>query len=284
MERAREVISVGKISGAVGTYAHIPPEIEAYVCTRLGLRAAPVSNQILQRDRHAEFFATLAIVASSIEKFATEIRHLQRTEVGEAEEFFAEGQKGSSAMPHKRNPINSENLCGLARLVRANALAAMENVALWHERDISHSSVERVIGPDSTILVDFMIHRMASILESLVVHAQRMEENVRLTKGLIFSQDVMLRLIGKGLSREEAYRIVQKITTVAWDKDEHLREILAKDPVIRQYLGHSEIEQILTFDSHTRYLEKIFERVFKKKRSSTKKNVRGYPTRTQRAL
>ena len=281
MQRAKEVISVGKISGAVGTFAHLSPDIEAYVCKRLGLEPAPASTQILQRDRHAEFFTTLAIIASSIEKFATEIRHLQRTEVREAEEFFSEGQKGSSAMPHKRNPIGSENLCGLARLVRANACAAMENVALWHERDISHSSVERVIGPDSTIIVDFMVDRMAGIIDNLVVHTHRMNENLNLTKGMIFSQEVMLLLIEKGLSREEAYKIVQRISKGSRDRDEDFREMLLQDPEIRSYIDSSEIQRIIRFDSHTRYLDHVYRRVFgdleiraKGRRHSTRKGPR----------
>ncbi len=204
LQRARENIRYGKISGAVGTYAHVDPRVEEYVCRKLGLIPAPVSNQIIQRDRYAEYFTTLAVVASSLEKFALEIRHLQRTEVQEAEEGFASGQKGSSAMPHKRNPITAENLCGLARLVRANAQAALENVALWHERDISHSSVERVIGPDSTILVDTMVYRMTRMLEGLRVNPQRMKENLERTKGLVYSEGVLLLLVSKGLSREKA--------------------------------------------------------------------------------
>jgi adenylosuccinate lyase len=264
MERAKEAISVGKISGAVGTYAHTPPEVEEYVCSRLGLRPASVSTQILQRDRHAEFFTTLAVIASSIEKYATEIRHLQRTEVAEAEEFFSEGQKGSSAMPHKRNPIGSENLCGLARLVRANALAALENVALWHERDISHSSVERVIGPDSTILVDYMLHRIADLLENLVVYPDRMLENLRLTGGAIYSQDLMLRLVDKGLSREEAYRVIQRIAHQSRGPEggKAFEAALRNDPVVGRHLSAEEIEEILSFESHLKFIDTIYERVY----------------------
>src|SRR5512146_345411 len=204
MEAARETVSYGKISGAVGTFANIDPQVEEYVCKKAGLKPAPVSTQIIQRDRHAEFFATLAIIASSIDKFAVEIRHLQRTEVLEAEEFFSKGQKGSSAMPHKRNPVLSENLSGLARLIRGYAVSALENVPLWHERDISHSSVERVIGPDATILMDFMLYRLKGLLEGLHIYPENMEKNLWLTRGLIFSEKVLLKLVEKGLSREEA--------------------------------------------------------------------------------
>ncbi len=197
--QARKTIAVGKISGAVGTFAHLPPEVEAGVCQRLGLNPAPISTQIIQRDRHAEFFLTLALIGASVEKVALEIRHLQRTEVREAEEMFAAGQKGSSAMPHKRNPILSENLCGLARVLRGNALAALENVALWHERDISHSSVERVIAPDSTVLLDFMLARLTRLLKNLQVYPENMAANLNLTRGLVFSQSLLLALINKGL-------------------------------------------------------------------------------------
>ena len=208
--RAKERVGFGKISGAVGTFAHLSPAVEAYVCRKCGLQPAPISNQVIQRDRHAEFFTTLALIATSVEKIAVEIRHLQRTEVSEAEEPFTEGQKGSSAMPHKRNPIGSENLCGLARVIRGNALASLEDVALWHERDISHSSVERVIAPDSTILLDYMLDRITRLIDQLVVYPQNMKTNLENTRGMIFSEGVLLKLIQKGLSREEAYALVQK--------------------------------------------------------------------------
>ncbi len=218
IQQAMEAISVGKISGAVGTYANISPRIEPYVCKKLSLRPAAISSQIVQRDRYAEYFTTLAIVASTIDKIAVEVRHLQRTEVSEAEEYFSKGQKGSSAMPHKRNPIGSENLSGLARLVRSNAAAAMNNVALWHERDISHSSVERVIAPDSTILVDYMLGRTAEIIRKLVVYPKKMQQNLELNRGLIFSQQILLALAMKGVSREAAYNMVQKQAMQAWEK------------------------------------------------------------------
>ena len=211
VKRARQSISYGQVSGAVGTFACIHPEVEGYVCSKLGLKAAPVSTQIIQRDRHAEFFTTLAIVAGTIDKIATEIRHLQRTEVLEVEEFFSSGQKGSSAMPHKRNPVVSEQMCGLARMVRSNAFAALENMPLWHERDISHSSVERVIAPDSTILIHYMLRKMTKMMEHLIVYPKNMMRNLEKTEGLIFSQSVLLALVEKGVSREEAYSLVQKM-------------------------------------------------------------------------
>lgn len=260
--RAREGISVGKISGAVGTFSTIPPQVEAYVCERLGLRPAPASTQIVQRDRHGEYFVSMAILAASLEKFALEIRHLQRTEVREAEEPFAEGQKGSSAMPHKRNPIGSENLCGLARVVRGHAMAALENVALWHERDISHSSVERVIGPDSTILVDYMLHRMRHLVDNLVVYPERMLANLHLTRGLIFSQGLLLLLVDKGLSREEAYRIVQRNAMECWKGEEDFLSLIQRDPDIRGRVSESEIAEVFRLDKTLRYVDAIFDRVF----------------------
>lgn len=260
--RAREVVAVGKLSGAVGTYATLPPEIESYVCEKLGLQAARVSTQILQRDRHAEFFGALAVLASSLEKFALEIRHLQRTEVREAMEYFAKGQKGSSAMPHKRNPIGSENVCGLARLVRSHALAALENIPLWHERDISHSSVERVIAPDSTILVDFMLHRMTGLLRNLVVDPDRMRENLDMTGGLFFSQELLLRLAKKGMSREEAYALVQRHAMEVWSGRGDLRTHVGQDPRVRDFLEEEEIEDVFRIDRYTGHVDLIFERVF----------------------
>jgi len=228
MERAREIISYGKLSGAVGTFANIPPSIEEYVCKKLGLKPAPVSTQVVQRDRHAEYFTTLAIIATSIEKIAVEIRHLQRTEVLEAEEPFTEGQKGSSAMPHKRNPVLSENLTGLARLVRGYANAAMENIPLWHERDISHSSVERVIAPDATILIDFMLARLTGLIRDLVVYPGNMKANLNKLKGLIFSQGVLLALTEKGVIRENAYQIVQRNAMKGMEGKQGLQRIAFK--------------------------------------------------------
>jgi adenylosuccinate lyase len=262
MERARAIISVGKLSGAVGTFANAPPSVEQYVCERLGLKPAPVSSQIIQRDRHAEFFTTLALLASSIEKFAVEIRHLQRTEVLEAEEPFAGGQKGSSAMPHKRNPIGTENLSGLARLVRSNAWAAMENIPLWHERDISHSSVERVIAPDSTILVDYMLARLTHIVRGLVVYPERMKKNLEVTKGLISSQQLMLALIRKGVARGDAYHWVQRNAMQAWEKEEDFRRLVQEDEDIAHILNEKEIRSIFDLNIHFKYVKDILKRVF----------------------
>ncbi|MEA1923705.1 MAG: adenylosuccinate lyase [Pseudomonadota bacterium] len=264
LEAAIQDISVGQISGAVGTFANIEPEIEEAVCQRLGLQPAPASSQIVQRDRHAFFFTTLALVAASIEKFATEIRHLQRTEVGEAEEFFHAGQKGSSAMPHKRNPILSENLCGLARLVRSYSLAAMENVALWHERDISHSSVERVMSPDATILLDFMLHRFAGMMEKLVVYPERMLKNIELTGGTIYSQGVLLALARAGVSREDAYRWVQRNAMQSFNDGGSFKEYLLKDEDVAKYLSAQEIEEKFSLEHHMRQVPVIFNRVFGK--------------------
>jgi len=261
LQRARENIRYGKISGAVGTYAHVDPRVEEYVCRKLGLIPAPVSNQIIQRDRYAEYFTTLAVVASSLEKFALEIRHLQRTEVQEAEEGFASGQKGSSAMPHKRNPITAENLCGLARLVRANAQAALENVALWHERDISHSSVERVIGPDSTILLDTMVHRMTRMLEGLRVNPQRMRENLDRTKGLVYSEGVLLMLVSKGLSREKAYELVQRNAMKVWNQGLGFLEALEADGEVMAHARKEELQACFDLGKTLQHVDRIFERV-----------------------
>jgi len=230
LQHARAAIAVGKISGAVGTYAHTPPSIEAYVCERLGLDVEPASSQITHRDRHAEFLSTLALVGASLERFATEIRHLQRSEVGEAFEAFGKGQKGSSAMPHKRNPIASENTTGLARLLRAYAAAGLENVALWHERDISHSSVERVALPDACLALDFALERMTKLIATLEVSSARMQENLEATRGLVFSQAVLLALVESGLDRDEAYRIVQRNAMMAWESGRQLRDLLEQDP------------------------------------------------------
>ncbi len=262
INQARDNISTGKISGAVGTFATVPPEVEAYVCDKLGLCPAPVSTQIIQRDRHAQFFSALAILASSLEKFAVEIRHLQRTEVREVEEYFAEGQKGSSAMPHKRNPIGSENISGLARLLRAHSLTALENIALWHERDISHSSVERIIGPDSTILIDFMLHRMTNLVKKLVVYPERMQQNLALTGGLYFSQELLLCLVKKGMSRDEAYRIVQGHAMDTWKSGGDLFSRISKDSRVLELLDISEIKDVFQLDRYTKHVALIFDRVF----------------------
>ena len=262
LEQALDVIGYGKISGAVGTFANIPPQIEKYVCDHLGLKPAAISTQIIQRDRYAQYFTALAILAGSIEKIAVEIRHLQRTEVGEVEEAFAAGQKGSSAMPHKKNPIGSENISGLARLVRSYALAAMENMPLWHERDISHSSVERVIAPDSTILIDYMLNRLTRMLKNLVVYSKTMAENLETLKGLIFSQQVLLALIAEGCARQHAYSLVQRVSLQAWHGEESFKELLGGDPDIQKYLDKKEIEEIFSLNYHLRHVEEIFARVF----------------------
>ena len=263
LKRARQSISYGQVSGAVGTFACIHPEVEEYVCSKLGLKAAPVSTQIIQRDRHAEFFTTLAIVAGTIDKIATEIRHLQRTEVLEAEEFFSSGQKGSSAMPHKRNPVVSEQMCGLARMVRSNAFAALENMPLWHERDISHSSVERVIGPDSTILIHYMLRKMTKMMEHLIVYPKNMMRNLEKTEGLIFSQSVLLALVEKGISREEAYSLVQKNAMQSWTKGKDFLTLLKKDKKVSSLLTKKEIEKIFNLKAQFKNVDIIFKRIFK---------------------
>jgi adenylosuccinate lyase len=261
MKRATENIAYGKIAGAVGTYDNVNPFVEEYVCEKLGLKVEPISTQIIQRDKHAEYLNTLAIIASSLEKFATEIRHLQRTEVLEAEEYFSEGQKGSSAMPHKRNPVRCERIAGLARIVRANAIAGMENIPLWHERDISHSSVERVIIPDSTILVDFMLSEMTDIIDKLIVYPERMLRNLNLTKGLIFSQKVLLALVEKGLTRETAYKIVQRNAMRCWKTGENFIDVLKEDEDIIKYLGDGELEKIFDYKSILEKIDFIFEKI-----------------------
>jgi len=265
MVRARETIGTGKLSGAVGTFSFIDPAIEAYVCGKLGLKPAPVSSQIVQRDRHAEYFTTLAIIASSIDKFAQEIRLLQRTEVREAEEFFSPGQKGSSSMPHKRNPVLSENLSGLSRLMRSYALAALEDVALWHERDISHSSVERVIGPDATILLDFILGRFTGLIGRLVVYPERMLANLQMTKGAIFSQMVLLKLIEKGISREEAYAIVQRNAMRSWQEGIEFRELLMKDAEVISRLNPDDLTAAFQIQNFLKHVDFIFNRVFGEK-------------------
>jgi adenylosuccinate lyase len=255
LERAIAAVSAGTISGAVGTFEHLSPFVEQYVCGRLGLTAEPVATQVVQRDRHAEFLSTLAIIGSSLEKIAVEIRHLQRSEVLEAEEFFSKGQKGSSAMPHKRNPIVSERLCGLARLLRANAAAAMENNALWHERDISHSSVERVICPDSTITLDYMLHLAANLIDNLLVYPQTMADNIGRTYGLVYSGTVLLELVGCGITREEAYALVQRAAMKSWAEKRPLRETLREEPEITTLLNAEKIDDI--FSSATRLFERV---------------------------
>lgn len=263
LAEAMDGIAIGKLSGAVGTFAHIEPEMEKEVCEKFGLKPAPVSTQIIQRDHHAHFFSVLAGIAASIEKVAVEIRHLQRTEVGEAAEPFGRGQKGSSAMPHKRNPILCENLTGLARIVRTNAMAALENVALWHERDISHSSVERVIAPDSTILVDFMLARLTKVIDGLDVYPERMKENLSMSHGLYNSQEIMLALARSGMKREDAYRLVQTKAMESWKGGKEFFELLAGDPEISSKLSREELSKLFDINQHTRYVDTIFNRVFK---------------------
>jgi adenylosuccinate lyase len=262
MERARAEVATCAISGAVGTFAQIDPRIEAHVAQAMGLNVEPVSTQIIPRDRHAMYFATLAVVASSIERLATEIRHLQRTEVLEAEEFFSEGQKGSSAMPHKRNPVLSENLTGLARLVRGYALPALEDVALWHERDISHSSVERVIGPDATIALDFALARLAGVIDKLVVYPQNMQHNLDRLGGLVHSQRVLLALTQKGVSREDAYRSVQTAAMKAWRGEGDFLNLLKRDPKVTMALDTKELEDLFDVGYHLKHVDTIYERVF----------------------
>ena len=264
IKKARETISVGKLSGAVGTFSNIPPAIEEKVCKKLGLRPEPVATQIVQRDRHAEYLLTLALIAASVEKIAVEIRHLQRTEVLEAEEPFMAGQKGSSAMPHKRNPIGCENLSGLARLVRSNAMAALENIALWHERDISHSSVERVIIPDSSVLTDYMLNRLKGILDKLHVYPKRMKENMLRSYGLFNSQRVMLALIDKGINRDFAYDIVQRNAMKSWQTGVQFRKILFRDKDVKRYLTAKEMEDIFDLKYYLKNVDYIFKRVFGK--------------------
>ena len=261
LRRAKETVAYGKLSGAVGTFAHLPLSVEAYVCTRLGLKPAPISSQILSRDRHAEFMLTLALIGTSLDKFATEIRHLQRTEVREVEEPFVEGQKGSSAMPHKRNPVACEQVSGLARLLRSYAQASLENVPLWHERDISHSSVERVVLPDATILLDYLLVRFREVMEGLRVYPDQMRHNLELTGGLVFSEAVLLALIGKGLSREEAYRMVQRHAMKAWESHEPFKPLLLADPEICRHLSPAEVESCFDLGYHLRHLDDIFARV-----------------------
>jgi adenylosuccinate lyase len=260
--RARAEIATGAISGAVGTFANIDPAVEAHVCAQMGLVPEPISTQIIPRDRHAMYFATLGVIAASVENVATEIRHMQRTEVAEAEEYFAPGQKGSSAMPHKRNPVLSENLTGLARLVRMAVTPALENVALWHERDISHSSVERMIGPDTTITLDFALHRLAGVIEKLVVYPAAMQANLDRTRGLVQSQRVLLALTQKGLSREAAYAAVQRAAMKVWEKGADFRTELLGDPAVAAALSPQEVGALFDLGYHMRHVDTIFARVF----------------------
>ncbi len=261
LAEARSMVAVGKISGAVGTHATVPPKVEEIACARLGLQVAPVSSQIIQRDRHAQFVTTLAIIASSLEKFATEVRSLQRTEILEAEEPFEPGQTGSSAMPHKRNPELCERICGLARLVRGYAVTAMENNALWHERDISHSSTERIILPDSCLVVDYALSVFTYIMKGLQVYPEHMKQNLEITRGLIFSQRVMLALIEKGLSREQAYRMVQRNAMKSWKEKANFLDLLLKDPDVSKHLSRADLQSIFDYKYFLRYTDEVFERI-----------------------
>ncbi|MCP2519336.1 adenylosuccinate lyase [SCandidatus Aminicenantes bacterium Aminicenantia_JdfR_composite] len=261
LERALKIISVGRISGSVGTYIHLDPRLEEIALKKLGLEPAKISTQVLQRDRHAEVLSTLALLCSSLDKFAVEIRHLQKTEVLEVEEPFTRGQKGSSSMPHKRNPVRAERISGLARIVRSNVQSALENIALWHERDISHSSVERVIFPDSFILTDFLLAEMKDILKNLIVYPERMKQNIFLTKGLIFSQRLLLALTEKGLSREKAYELVQRNSLKSWEEKKEFKELVKQDKEIIQYLSEKEIEDCFSLEPYLEKIDYIFKRV-----------------------
>ncbi len=257
--QGKAAVGVGKISGAVGAYAHTGVEIERYVCERLGLRPAPISTQIIQRDRYGEYLSAVAITGATIEKIALEIRNLQRTEIRELEEPFGKGQKGSSAMPHKRNPVLCEQLCGLARVLRANLMAALENVALWHERDISHSSVERVILPDSTILLDYMLNKLLFVLTNLTINTERMRQNLEVTKGLLFSQPILLELVNKGLTREDAYAIVQRNAMKTWTEGQPFRDNLLADPECTKHLTAAELDSLMDYQSFLRYVDTIYD-------------------------
>jgi adenylosuccinate lyase len=259
--RAKEATAVGKISGAVGAFAHLDPAVEEKVCARLGLKAAPVSTQVIQRDNYAEYLGALAIIASSLEKFALNVRHWQRTEVREAQERFTKGQKGSSAMPHKRNPIISERICGMARIVRANSVVGLENIALWHERDISHSSAERVVLPDSSIALDYMLQKAIGLIDGLVVYPERMLENLGATRGLIFSGQLLLALTNSGVSRETAYEWVQRNAMRVWDEDRDFHALVKADPDITSRLSVAEIDRTFSLDHYLRNVDQIFERL-----------------------
>ena len=279
---AAEDMRVGKFSGAVGIFAHLTPELEEKICARLGLKAAAVSSQVIQRDRHAQYLATLAVIASTLDKIATEIRHLQRTEVREAEEFFSEKQKGSSAMPHKRNPVTSEQISGLARVVRSNAQAGLENVTLWHERDISHSSAERIIIPDSTTLADYLLNKTAVLIETMFVYPVRMKANLESTHGLVFSGQLLLDLVESGISREDAYRLVQSHAMRAWKEDLNFHDLILNDPEIAGRVSRAKIEQAFELKRQLKNIDKIFARVFPKRNvpgkttaaSATKNNTK----------
>jgi adenylosuccinate lyase len=260
-ENAAADVEFGKMSGSVGTFANIPPEVEEYVCEKLGLQPAPISTQTLQRDRHAHYISVLALIGSTMEKMAVEIRHLQRSEVREAEEFFRKGQKGSSSMPHKRNPVSSENISGCSRVLRGYMMSAYENIPLWHERDISHSSVERIILPDATILLDYMLNRFAGVVEKLTVFEDNMEANIYKTFGLTFSQRVLHKLIDKGISREKAYDTVQPLAMKAWEEKTMFRDLVEADETVEEYLTSKEIEEAFDLDHHSRNVDRIFERV-----------------------
>ena len=262
LKAARENIATGAISGAVGTFANIDPYVEEYVCARMGLKPEPVSTQVIPRDRHAEYFCVLAVIASSMERIAVEIRHLQRTEVLEAEEFFSKGQKGSSAMPHKRNPILSENLTGQARYIRSLCIPALENVALWHERDISHSSVERYIGPDATVALDFSLRRLNGLIKNLVVYPENMQKNLDQMKGLVYSQKIMLDLTQAGVSREDAYRLVQKNAMKVWEEGKEFQQELLADPEVVGALGEAKVRESFDLGYHLKHVDTIFRRVF----------------------
>jgi adenylosuccinate lyase len=262
LEKAKETVSVGKISGAVGAFAHLAPDVEERVCKKLGIRAADVSTQVIQRDRYAEYLCTLAIIASSLEKIALQVRHWQRTEVREAQEKFKTGQKGSSAMPHKRNPILSERICGMARTVRANAIVGLENIALWHERDISHSSAERIVLPDSSATLDYILAKTASLLDNLVVYPENMLKNLNLTRGLVFSGQLLLALTQKGVSREDAYVYTQRNAMKVWDEGGEYKDLVMKDTDISSLLSEEEIARVFDVKHYLRNVEKVFERVF----------------------
>ncbi len=262
LEKARQQIAVGKISGAVGAFAHLSPDVEERVCAKLGLKAADVSTQIIQRDRYAEYLCTLAIVASTLEKIALQVRHWQRTEVREAQEAFKKGQKGSSAMPHKRNPILSERICGMARTVRANSIVGLENVALWHERDISHSSAERIVLPDSSATLDYMLAKTTSLLDTLIVYPENMLKNLGLTRGLVFSGQLLLALTQKGVSREDAYAWTQAIAMKVWDEGGDYQELIKRDADISSYLSEEEIARVFDLRYYLRNVDKVFDRVF----------------------
>lgn len=268
LQQAIKTISVGRLSGSVGNFAHVNPQVEEYVCKKLGLKPAKVSTQILQRDRHAEFLTTLAILAGSLEKIALEIRNLQRTEILEVEEPFAEGQKGSSSMPHKRNPVVSERICGLARVVRSNSLAALENMALWHERDITNSSVERIIIPDSCILIDYMLAKLTQVLENLLVYPEKMLENINKTGGLVFSQRILHKLIEKKLTRQKAYQLVQTLALKAWANNKNFKHLLESNGILKKYLSKKDLEECFDLKFYTKQVDYIYKRVFNSYKNS----------------